>query len=61
MTVQAGKFHHADGSYDFALGEDEAAGDEKGGKKVVVFPEPGAQYDVHHNVPEGTGDGEFSA
>ena len=31
------------------------------GKKVVTFPEPGGSYDVHHNVPDGTGDGEFSS
>lgn len=59
MTVQAGKFHHGDGSYDFALAEDEPEGQD--GKKVVVFPEPGGSYDIHHNVPAGSGDGEFSA
>jgi hypothetical protein len=58
MTVVAGKFHHGDGTFDVALGVDEEDGN---GKKVVVFAEPGAQYDIHHNVPEGTDDGEFSS
>lgn len=59
MTLILGKLHHADGSYDFAVAEQEPAGDEKGGYKVVVLPEPG-ELPVHHNVPMGTGDGEFS-
>jgi hypothetical protein len=58
MTVQVGKFHHEDGTYDFALAEDEPEGE---GMKVVVFPEPGGSYDVHHNVPVGAGGGEWSA
>ena len=60
MTLVLGKFHHGDGSYDFAIAESEAAGDEKGGYKVVVLPETG-QTETHHNVPQGTGDGEFSS
>lgn len=56
--MQLGKFHHEDGSSDFAIADHEADGN---GLKVVVFAEPGSQYDVHHNVEEGTAAGEFSA
>lgn len=55
--VVAGSYHHGDGTFDHALGSKEDDGD---GYKVTVLPEPGAQHEVHHNVPEGTGDGEFS-
>ncbi len=60
MAVEAGKFHHGDGTFDLALGVNEAEGDAEGGKHVLVFSEnDGLQH--HHHVPEGTGDGEFSS
>ena len=58
MSVIVGKYNHGDGTFDHAIASKEDDGD---GYKVTVFPEPGAQYDVHHHVPEGTGDGEFSS
>lgn len=58
MTLMIGKFHHGDGSYDFAIAEAEP-GEGEEGLKVVVFPETG-QTETHHNVPTGKGDGEFS-
>jgi len=56
-AVKTGWFHHGDGTKDHAIA---SAEDDGNGYKVTVFPEPGGEYDVHHNVPEGTGDGEFS-
>lgn len=60
MTLMLGKFHHGDGTYDFAIAEDEAPGDEKGGKHVLAFSEDDGPAH-HHNVPYGTEDGEFSS
>ncbi len=59
MAVEVGKFHHGDGTYDFAIAENEATGDEKGGKHVLAFSESDGPAH-HHHVPDGTGDGEFS-
>ena len=56
--MELGKFHHADGTHDFAIAEPEEDGN---GLKVVWFPEPGGTYNIDHNVAKGTGDGEFSA
>jgi hypothetical protein len=58
MSVEVGKFHHEDGTFDHAIASPE---DDGNGLKVTVFPEPGAQYDVHHHVPRGTEGGKFSA
>ena len=62
MTLVLGKLHHEDGTFDFAIAEDEAAGDEKGGKHVVAFSEKdGGGVQHYHNVPQGTSGGEFSS
>jgi hypothetical protein len=64
MTIVLGKLHHGDGSYDLAIadnaqdGENQAPGNFK---TVVSFPESSGEKEVQHNVPPGTGDGEFSS
>lgn len=57
-TAEAGQVHHEDGSSTLALGSAEPDGN---GMKVVSFPEPGGTYNIDHNVPRGTGPGEFSS
>ena len=57
MAGIVGRFNKGNGQSDLAVAEPEPDGN---GFKVVVFPEPGSQFDIHHNVPEGTGEGEFS-
>jgi hypothetical protein len=58
MAVVAGKFHGPSGETpSIALAEPSPDGN---GFKVVVFPEPGGQYEIHNNVPQGDGEGEFS-
>jgi len=60
MTLVLGRFHHADGTYDLALAETDQDNPSGNLKTVVSFPESSGEKEVNHDVPRGTGDGEFS-
>jgi hypothetical protein len=57
MSVEVGKLWKGNDEFDHAMASPEAEGE---GLKVTVFPEPGSQYNVYHNVPRGKNSGEFS-
>jgi hypothetical protein len=55
--VRGASFHKANDEFDHALASKE---DDGNGYKVTIFPEPGSQHDVKHNVQEGTEAGQVS-
>lgn len=62
MTKILGQLNHEDGTSSIAIADNEGQHENGGNfKRVVSFPEPGGTYAVDHNVPQGTGGGEFSS